>query len=201
MNCCTPDPNVQSTNCVTELVSAPGLQKDAARNCPKCGQTGRSVVRQTMLHLLKPELIDRIEESNYRFCAAPDCRVVYFAESADSAFITDDLLVRVGLKVRIDPILICYCFGHTVASARDELARTGRSTVVASITAEIKAGRCACETTNPAGCCCLGEVSKVVKELLMEHAALANGRVIAAITPADSITTLAHDCCAPEKQK
>jgi hypothetical protein len=154
-----------------------------------------------MLHLLKPGLIDRIEESNYRFCSNPDCRVVYFAESADSTFTTDDLRVRVGLKEREDPIPICYCFGHTVASARDELARTGRSTVVASITAEIKAGRCACETTNPSGSCCLGDVSKTVKELMKEQAALANGRSIAAVNPADSITTPAHDCCAPEKQK
>jgi hypothetical protein len=123
-----------------------------------------------MLHLLKPGLIDRIEESNYRFCPNPDCRVVYFAESASSTFTTDELRVRVGLKEREDPIPICYCFGHTVASARDELARTSRSTVVASITAEIKAGRCACETTNPSGSCCLGDVSKAVQELMKEMA-------------------------------
>lgn len=201
MNCCTPDPNRQSTTCATEPVSSLVPQKEAARNCPKCGQTGRSVARQTMLHLLKPGLIDRIEESNYRFCSNPDCRVVYFAENTDSTFTTEALQVRVGSKEREDPIPICYCFGHTVASARDELARTGRSTVVASITAEIKAGRCACETTNPAGSCCLGEVSKVVKELMKEQAALANGRSIAAVNPADSLTTQAHDCCAPEKQK
>lgn len=199
MNCCTPDPDGQSSICVTETVSAPVLQKDVTRKCPKSGQTGRSVARETMLHLIKPELIDRMDESNYRFCAAPDCRVVYFAESADSTFTTNDLLVRVGIKERTDPIPICYCFGHTVASARNEIARTGRSTVVASITAEIKAGCCACETTNPSGSCCLGDVSRAVKELLKEHAALANGRSVAAITPADSITTSAHDCCAPEE--
>lgn len=205
MNCCTPDPNGQSTTCATEPISAPALQpalkKDVARQCPKCGQTGRSVARKTMLHLLKPELIDRMEESHYRFCSNPDCRVVYFAESVDSTFTTDDLLVRVGLKEREDPIPICYCFGHTVASARDEIARTGRSTVVASISAEIKAGRCACESNNPSGSCCLGDVSKAVKELMREHAAVANGESVAAFTPADSITTPAHDCCAPENQK
>ena len=201
MNCCTLDPNGQSTTCATEPVSAPALQKDVARKCLKCGQTGRLVVRQTMLQLLKPELIDRMEESHYRFCSNPDCRVVYFAESVDSTFTTDDLLVRVGLKEREDPIPICYCFGYTVASARDELARTGRSTVVASITAEIKAGRCACESNNPSGSCCLGDVSKAVKELTKEQAALANGESVAAITPVDSITIPAHDCCAPENQK
>lgn len=174
MDCCTPDPTGQITSGATESVSAPALQKDLAHQCPQCGQTGRSVAQQTLRHLLKPELIDRLGELDYRFCANPDCRVVYFAESADRRFMTDDLRVRVGLKERTDPIPICYCFGHTVSSARDEIIRKGRSTVVASITAEIKAGRCACEITNPSGSCCLGEASKVVKELLKEQSALAN---------------------------
>lgn len=199
MNCCTPDPNGQSTTCATEPVSSLVPQKDATRNCPKCGQTGRSVAHATMRHLLKPEGLDRMEEGDYRFCPNPDCRVVYFAENTDSTFTTEALQVRVGLKEREDPIPICYCFGHTVASARDELARTGRSTVVANITAEIKAGRCACETTNPAGSCCLGEVSKVVKELLKEQAARAKNESVAAIAPTDSITIPARDCCAPAK--
>lgn len=103
-------------------------------------------------------------------------------QNEDLAFTTGDMSVRVGLKERADPIPICYCFGHTVASAREEVARTGRSTVVASITAEIKAGRCACEIKNPAGSCCLGEVSKVIKEIMKEPAALANTESVAAIT-------------------
>ncbi|MCI0350504.1 MAG: hypothetical protein L0Z53_13855 [Acidobacteriales bacterium] len=201
MNCCSPDSNGQLTACATETASAPALRKDFARQCPRCGQTGRSVARQTLLHLLKPELIDRIGERNYRFCSEPDCRVVYFAEGEEIAFTANNLLVCVGLKERGDPIPICYCFGHTVASAREEIARTGRSTVVASITAEIKAGRCACEIRNPSGSCCLGEVSKVVKELLKEHSGAANGRSVAAITPAGSISIPAHDCYAPEKQR
>ena len=174
MNCCTPDPTGQTTSCATEPVLERARPKDAVRQCPQCGQAGRSVAHQTLRHLLKPELIDRLGESAYRFCAHPDCRVVYFAESADRRFTTDDLRVRVGLKERTDSIPICYCFGHTEASARDEIARTGRSTVVASITAEIKAGRCACETANPSGSCCLGEVSKVIKELLKEQKELVN---------------------------
>ena len=166
MICCTPDLTGQTTSCATEPVLERARPKDAVRQCPNCGQTGRSVAQQTLRHLLKPELINSLGEQDYRFCANPDCRVVYFAQSEDRRFTTDDLRVRVGLKERTDPIPICYCFGHTVASARDEIARTGRSTVVASITAEIKAGRCACETTNPSGGCCLGEVSKVIKELM-----------------------------------
>lgn len=174
MNCCTPDLTGQTTSCATEPVVERARPKDAVRKCPQCGQTGRSVAQQTLRHLLKPELIDRIEGRDYRFCSNPDCRVVYFAEGEGLAFTTDDLIVRVGLKERTDPIPICYCFGHTVASAREEIARTGRSTVVAGITAEIKAGRCACEIRNPAGSCCLGEVSKRIKALQEEYTSAAN---------------------------
>jgi len=77
--------------------------------------------------------------------------------------------IRFIKQAQEDPIPICYCFGHTVASAREEIARTGHSTVVARITAEIPAGHCACEVKNPAGSCCLGDVSRVVKTLLKEH--------------------------------
>ena len=77
--------------------------------------------------------------------------------------------IRFIKQAQEDPIPICYCFGHTVASAREEIARTGHSTVVARITAEIHAGHCACEIKNPAGSCCLGDVSRVVKTLLQEH--------------------------------
>lgn len=59
---------------------------------------------------------------------------------------------------------VCYCFGHTVGSIRDEVHRAGRSTVVADITAKIKAGACDCERLNPSGRCCLGEVIAVVKD-------------------------------------
>ncbi len=64
----------------------------------------------------------------------------------------------------------------TVASARKEIALTGRSTVVASITAEIRAGHCTCEIRNPAGICCLGEVCKRIKELQEEYKSTANDR-------------------------
>lgn len=65
-----------------------------------------------------------------------------------------------------DPRTICYCFGHTDRSIREEIERTGRSTVSARIAAKVKAGECSCETLNPKGSCCLGDVNKAVKEVL-----------------------------------
>ncbi len=46
----------------------------------------------------------------------------------------------------------------------DEIKNTGKSTAVESITKEVKAGNCFCERSNPQGTCCLGNVSKAVKD-------------------------------------
>ena len=75
-----------------------------------------------------------------------------------------DVPVRVGLKERKDPVPLCYCFGFFLADVRREIAETGRCTIPARITAEIRAGRCSCEVKNPSGACCLGEVNRAVKE-------------------------------------
>ncbi len=65
-------------------------------------------------------------------------------------------------------VLICYCFGHTVESARNEIVCTGKSTLVQNITKEIQAGNCACEIKNPSGRCCLGEVNKTVRAIFAQ---------------------------------
>jgi hypothetical protein len=70
------------------------------------------------------------------------------------------LLIRVGAKEESDPIPICYCFGFTRKDIEDEIAETGCSAVADRISAEVKAGRCACEVKNPSGKCCLGEVTR-----------------------------------------
>jgi hypothetical protein len=115
--------------------------------------------------MLKPSLLDRVNEGNWRFCPSADCSVVYSAEGGDVVFTTDDLRVRVGSKEHEDPIPLCYCFGFDEADVREEIARTGRSAIPQKITAMVKQGLCACEARNPSGSCCLGEVIKAVTRL------------------------------------
>jgi hypothetical protein len=76
-----------------------------------------------------------------------------------------DLAVRVGLKEPDDPTApACYCFGWTPRKILEELERTGKSTVIEQIKAQVKAGNCYCEVTNPQGSCCLGNVAKAVQK-------------------------------------
>jgi hypothetical protein len=46
---------------------------------------------------------------------------------------------------------ICYCFGYTIADLERDVKKHGRSTIMARIIAEKKAGGCRCAEKNPAG--------------------------------------------------
>jgi hypothetical protein len=59
---------------------------------------------------------------------------------------------------------VCYCFGFTRQDIWDEIRQTGRSTIAERISAEVKAGNCACEVKNPSGKCCLGNVTRTAKD-------------------------------------
>jgi hypothetical protein len=124
-----------------------------------------------MLLMLKPEHFDRASAGRYRFCADPECRVVYFPEGDGATFTTDDLRVRVGLKEKQDPVPLCYCFGFNEADAREEIASTGQTSIPQRIAALLKQGMCACPERNPSGACCLGAVNEAIKQLLAEHQA------------------------------
>ncbi len=139
-----------------------------ADTCQRCGARGQTVGRKTMERLLTPAVLKRLKPGSYFFDASPECDIVYFSNEDDSYFTKRDVRIRVGLKEPGPPTPICYCFGHTLESARAEIEATGRSTVAARITEGIQAGNCACEVKNPSGRCCLGEVNKAVRKLFFE---------------------------------
>jgi len=73
--------------------------------------------------------------------------------------------VPVGLKEQANPNApVCYCFGWTPQKIVGEIETTGKSTAIDRIKAQVKAGNCYCEVTNPQGACCLGNVAQAVKE-------------------------------------
>lgn len=134
--------------------------------CPVAGKRGKPVTLLTLRSLVLPEFVAVAEGREWFFCDRPDCEVVYFTH--DGRMLEKNALrVRVGLKEKEAPRPVCYCFGHSVESIRQEIEKTGRSTVVASITMRVEAGECSCEVLNPKGTCCLGDVSRTVKAALV----------------------------------
>ena len=134
--------------------------------CPVNGARSKQIAMLTVRSLVG-RLPLGMPRTQYYFCEARDCDVVYFALDAQAPiFRRADLLVRVGAKEEGDPIPVCYCFGFTRKDIENEIAETGRSTVADWITAEVKAGNCTCEVKNPSGKCCLGDVTRAVRDCL-----------------------------------
>ena len=138
------------------------------RACLFCQRQSHTVSRRTMLLMLKPKFFDRIGDGQYYYCASSDCEVVYFPETEGTQFYKEDLRVRVGAKEKKDPKPICYCFGFDESDFGNEICETGQTTIPAQIIKMVKAGMCACDTRNPSGACCLGEITKTVKRFQTE---------------------------------
>lgn len=136
----------------------------AVMACPVNGAQSKQVDILTVKSLVR-QLPLGMPNTQYYFCEAQDCDVVYFAlDSQAPIFRNEDLQVRVGVKATEDPIPVCYCFGFLRKDIEGEIAETGRSMVAERISAEVKAGNCACEVKNPSGRCCLGSVTRVVND-------------------------------------
>src|SRR6266481_3024712 len=145
---------------------ADGSKAPAVKACPVNGARSKQVDMLTVKSLVR-QLPLGMPNTQYYFCDSSDCAVVYFALDAEAPrFRREDLVVRVGAKETADPIPICYCFGFTRQDIWDEIRSTGKSTVAKRITAEVEAGRCACEVKNPSGRCCLGDVTRTAKDRL-----------------------------------
>jgi len=140
----------------------------AVTTCPVNGARSKQVDMLTVKSLVR-QLPLGMPNTQYYFCESSGCAVVYFAlHAAAPRFCLEDLVVRVGAKEIAGPITICYCFGFTRQDIADEIRSTGKSTVAKRIAAEVEAGRCACEVKNPSGKCCLGDVTRTVKDRLNE---------------------------------
>ncbi len=138
----------------------------AVMSCPECGSRSKRVDVLTVKSVVR-QLAFGMAPAQYYFCEAPACDVVYFPSNTQApTFHRGDLLVRVGLKEKHDPIPVCYCFGVSRRDIEDEVQRSGKSTMAERIKAEVKAGNCACEVKNPSGKCCLGDVVRAEQNAL-----------------------------------
>lgn len=149
--------NIASPNCC----STAGAET-VEENCPRCAGKGKTVSLTTVGAMAKTSVeACKLARPSYQLCRNPDCSVVYFAPGITIE--KAEIRVPVNFKEKNYDGPVCYCFNHTMASIRAEIQSTGHSTVQTAITKEIQAGRCACEVKNPAGSCCLGDITRAVR--------------------------------------
>lgn len=163
--------SVQTKLTAPEACCGPRRGENATLNlrCSQCGEAGRAVQTITLKHHVIPEHLAAIERGPFYFCGTPTCDVVYFNTEGGVMLHKSGVRQRIGLKETEDPIPLCYCFGFTEAMVREEICATGRCTIPQRITAEVKAGNCACEIRNPQGSCCLGSVNAAIKQALFNR--------------------------------
>ena len=79
--------------------------------------------------------------------------MVYFSDNGET-YTTGDLREAIGQKQTGAEKTLCYCFGVTLGDYQADPA------VKDYVTAQTKAGECACDTRNPSGKCCLKDFPK-----------------------------------------
>jgi len=150
-NCCSPQPK----------------GKEA---CPKCGEKAKGVLAKTVEHLLTENTKENLScFDGFYYCKTPSCEVVYFRQN--ELLTQEDMTVTVGLKEGASPSTVCYCFDWTKEKIAEELESTGKTTALEDIKAKMENPGCSCEILNPCGGCCLGDVGKVIKEMMKEYQA------------------------------
>jgi hypothetical protein len=168
-DCCTPVEVGNGKDKVIESCCAPNLDNAVEINqCPTCGSKGKKVDSITLKAMLNVSLL-AVRDVPYFFCRTDNCEIVYFSGDGQQSFTKTQVREPIFQKEpQNENVFVCYCFRHNPASIQAEWLNTGQSTVIAAINAGIKAGQCACEIRNPQGSCCLGNVSKVVKQIEQE---------------------------------
>ena len=135
--------------------------------CPKCWEKAKGVLGKTLEHLLTDEAKAGLScFDGFHYCKTPSCEAVYFR---DSEILTQkDMMVVVGLKEGTSPATTCYCFGWTKEKIRAELQETAETHALEDIKAKMEDPGCSCEILNPSGGCCLGDNTKIIKEIKEE---------------------------------
>ncbi len=133
----------------------------ATRSCPVSDFRSTPVEWSTVAALAAGSVPRR---QTFWLCEDSDCDVVYFGEDGTLLGTRD---VRVIPSFKGSPSqndLVCYCFLYSRQDIEDELKASGETTIFERISAEVKAGNCACEARNPSGKCCLGVVKRAIQE-------------------------------------
>jgi len=107
---------------VSEVTEAP-----PRADCPESGTSSRKIQHRTVKHLVKPEQAGETVDTQYYYCAEPECPVVYFAGDGVRSFTTNDLKVKVFAKDPRGDVNVCYCYDWTRNRIKSELTETGQS--------------------------------------------------------------------------
>jgi hypothetical protein len=136
----------------TEKVSA--TEKVPSRvACPVCDQAAAKVGLVTLLHNIKSPWLKQIADQSYYFCESADCQVVYFGLDGVK-YTLDQIRIPPGQKQTDSDKVLCYCFDVKLYDYQQQPA------IKDFVVEQTKLSRCACDSRNPSGRCCLKDFPK-----------------------------------------
>lgn len=166
-SCCSVTASSCSTDAESEAHNCCTPQPKGKVACPECGEKAKGVLGKTVEHLVTEETKAKLScFDGFHYCKTPACKVVYFR--SDEILTQTNMNVVVGCKEGASPATVCYCFECTKEKIKAELEATGKTTALEDIKAKMENPGCSCEILNPSGGCCLGDVSKVIKDITRE---------------------------------
>ena len=138
--------------------------------CPTCARDGiectgpPAVPRITVRHLVRPEHLEDLPDGAFYFCPKRDCATVYF-DNTGHEIRKEHLSTRVWHKETARDAPVCYCFSFSAQDIIDDAGKHQVPNIPLEIRDKIREGLCACETKNPRGICCLGDVGYWVHQM------------------------------------
>ncbi|MDF1875893.1 hypothetical protein JHD48_09115 [Sulfurimonas sp. SAG-AH-194-I05] len=147
----------ESNNCCT-------TQPKGKVECPRCTTKAKGVLGKTVEALLIDKSKSKLScFDGFYYCQTPSCKTIYFRD--ETILTQEDISVIVGLKDGATTATVCYCFEWTKEKIKAEVQDTGKTIALEDIKAKMQNPGCACEVLNPSGGCCLGDVTKAIKEI------------------------------------
>jgi 3-methyl-2-oxobutanoate hydroxymethyltransferase len=89
-----------------------------------------------------------------------ECAVVYFRGGEVVA--VEEVRTAPFHKQRGPDRTVCFCFGHKEEDVRRGLTPDGQWPMRAAIAESCRSGKSDCESENPSGHCCLGDVARII---------------------------------------
>ena len=109
------------------------------KSCPRCDRPGSKVEQITLDNQVQPARLKSLADASasaagFRYCASPECEVVYFGiDQAVSELVTLDQVKQTPFDKSLSPAavaasgpreraeqLVCFCFQHRVGELEAE---------------------------------------------------------------------------------
>lgn len=133
-----------------------------------CGTTGALVPSETVESLIEKE----VEKHQYKYeifslCMDPVCEMAYYSADYGYLYLQRDIKTAIDFKEDSKEKYACYCHKITIDDVRKAVKEQHVRSVKELFMSHQPIIVSACVKSNPFGCTCMGDISKMIEEIQM----------------------------------